>query len=266
MKTLSFVIPVYNEEKRLQKTFKALAELKLPTGLKLQEIIFVDDGSIDYTRTKLLKFMGQNAKHNKIKLVSYDENKGKGFAIKSGMQESISDYTLFFDADISTPLAELTKFKPFMDQGIDVIVGTRKNGHSTVLKHQPLYRELLGRGFTKLAKTILQLSVTDFTCGFKAFSRKSKDAIFSKTTVNRWAYDAEVLYLSQKLGFSSAEKAVVWSNDENTKVSLLSTIPVTLFDLVKIVWNHELKGIVLTTPNKVRYNYNLYRERLASLL
>lgn len=252
MKTISFIIPVFNEEQRLEKTFKALNELTLPRFLKLEKIIFVNDGSKDAT-LKLLKEYAN--KKRRVKIVSYSINQGKGFAIKHGMLRANSDYNLFFDADMSTPLSEISKLLPFMRRNIDVIVGTRKNGHSTVLVHQPRYRELLGKGFTKITQLILQVPVTDFTCGFKAFSKNATETIFPRTDINGWGYDAEILFLAKKHGFSMREKAVTWSNDANTKVKLYKAIPQTLMDLVKIRYIHSIKPIFQKTK-AVHITYN----------
>ncbi len=247
MKTISFVIPVFNEEQRIDKTFKALAYFKAPKGLRLSEVIFVDDGSKDKTVLKINKIKAKLAKKlkTKIKIVSYSKNQGKGYAVKKGMLSSKADYTLFFDADMSTPLSELNKFIPFIGKGTDVIIGTRKNGKSTVLVHQPKIRELLGKGFTLLTKTILRLNVTDFTCGFKAFSKKAKDQIFTKSIIKRWGYDAEIIFLASKYEFTIAEKAVIWSNDKDTKVKLYKAVPETFAEIFKIYWAHEIKPAIL---------------------
>lgn len=228
MITLSFVIPVYNEEKRIKKTLEALAELRLPRGLKLEEIIFVDDGSTDQTARLLFEHA------RRIKIISCAKNQGKGFAVKTGMLSTTSDYTLFFDADMATPLSEIAKFMPSMKRGVDVIVGTRKNGESTVIKHQPLVRELLGHTFTVLTKTLLGLSVTDFTCGFKAFSKRARTAIFPQIIINRWAFDAEIMVIAKKYDLSLVEKSVAWSDKKGSKVRVLEAIPQTLFDLLRI--------------------------------
>ena len=95
MKTISFVIPVYNEQKRITKTFEALKRVKLPLGLKLSEVIFVNDGSTDQTKAKINRFRMKNKKIASIKLISYEKNMGKGFAVKQGMLASDADYTLF---------------------------------------------------------------------------------------------------------------------------------------------------------------------------
>ena len=247
MKTLSFVIPVYNEEKRLQTTFLALQKFKTPKGLKLQEVIFVNDGSKDSTRQRIqsAKTILEKALRAKVKLISYPQNKGKGYAVKQGMLIANSDYALFFDADISTPLSELKKFMPYIKEGKDVIIGTRKNGQSTVIIHQPKIRELLGKSFTLITKLALRLNVTDFTCGFKLFSKEARDRIFKQSTINTWGYDAEILFLANKFGFPIQEKAVLWSNDKNTKVKLYKAIPQTFMELFLINWRHEIKPALL---------------------
>lgn len=249
--TISFVIPVYNEQKRLNKTFKALnpsaGGLTLPRGLKLQEIIFVNDGSTDKSVSQISKFQ-LNAKRStlnaRIKLVSYKTNRGKGYAIRQGMKKSTADYTLFFDADMSTPLSQIQKFMVFFKENTDVIVGTRKNGRSTVVIHQPLFRELLGHGFTFFATAALRIECTDITCGFKAFSKKAREVLFQQAKINAWAYDAELLYLAKKRGLTVEEKAVEWSNDNDTKVTLTTVIPQTILDIARIHWYHEIEPLI----------------------
>src|SRR5690606_10676654 len=147
-----------------------------------------------------------------VKIVSYKINRGKGYAIKRGMLASNTDYSLMVDADMSTKLSELKKFSSFIKNNVDVVVGTRKNGESTVTLPQPLYRQLMGRVFTLLSNIILNTWVTDFTCGFKLFSQDARLAIFPEAKINGWGYDAEILYLARKMSFEINEKAVLWAN------------------------------------------------------
>lgn len=244
MKTISFVIPVYNEEKRIAKTFMALSQTKLPRGLILSKVIFVNDGSSDQTPRLISNFKKRSKLGKKVTIISYFPNRGKGFAVKQGMLETKSDYTLFFDADMSTPLSEIRKFLPFFEKGIDAVIGTRKNGKSTVIIHQPKYREILGKGFTYLTKLALNLDVTDFTCGFKAFSKRSINQIFDKAIINGWGYDAEIIFLAKKYGFTISEKAVIWANDDRTKVKIYEAVPRTLLELYKIRWTHSVKPLL----------------------
>ena len=115
-----------------------------------------------------------------------------------------------------------------------MIIGTRKNGESTVVKHQPRFRELLGRAYTLLSQLILNTWVTDFTCGFKAFSREARVDVFTRSMIDRWGYDSEILYLSRKLGYNIVEKAVIWSDDSDTKVKLSKAVFTSLAELFRI--------------------------------
>lgn len=259
MRTLSFVIPVYNEEKRLKLTIDALKEAKIPHGLKLEEIIFVDDGSKDDTVATIKKAKASIARKLKAKVhfITYARNKGKGYAVRAGMLSTSTDYALFFDADMSTPLSELRKFAEPMRHGVDVVIGTRKNGKSTVIVHQPLYRELLGKCFTHLSQIVLNTWVTDFTCGFKVFSKQAITDVFGHAHINRWGYDAEIVFLARKLGFSIIQIPVVWSNDPRTKVKLYDAVTQTVQELYQIRAN-DIKGVY-----DAEFKTKLHRFRVA---
>ncbi|QQS43312.1 glycosyltransferase family 2 protein [Candidatus Roizmanbacteria bacterium] len=240
---LSIVIPVYNEEERLEKTFTALKQGVVSDVFQISEVIFVDDGSRDNTKKLINTWIKQNtSKKTAYRLISYGENRGKGYAVKAGMLDAQGDYILFMDADMSTPLPELLKMQPVMLEKKDVIIGTRKNGHSTVIKHQPLYRELLGKAFTLLSNIITNTWVTDFTCGFKVFSHKAAQQVFSRARIERWGYDAEILFIAKNLGMSMKEVPVVWANDDRSKVNLMKALPQTLGELYTIRAN-AIKGL-----------------------
>jgi len=236
MKTLSIVIPFFNEEERIGKTLKALQGGFKFGGLKLKEVIFVNDGSNDKTisNIKLQTKKLEKKLKAKIKIISYKQNKGKGFAVRTGLLASKSDYGLFFDVDMSTPLDEFTKFLPYINKKYHIICGTRKNGKSTVVRHQALYREVLGKGFTKLSNTILGTDFKDFTCGFKAYSQHTIQTLVSNSRINGWGFDSELLFLAHKKQLSIAQVPVLWSNDERSKVRLWKDLPKSFYELLKI--------------------------------
>jgi dolichyl-phosphate beta-glucosyltransferase len=244
MTTIDFIIPVYNESKRLGTTFQALNSFVAPRGVKIAKVIFINDGSTDNTlqllRRKKLKF----AK----KIVTYTQNQGKGYAVKRGFLAANSEYALFMDADMSTPLTELTKLLPFIKQGLPVVIGTRKNGHSTVTVHQPWIREHLGKVFTLMSQVMLNTWVTDFTCGFKAFSRPAYTTIAPLMAINRWGFDSEIIFLARIYGFTIQEKALTWANEPNSRVNLWKDVYRSFSELVQIRYNH-LTGVY--QPNRL---------------
>lgn len=243
-KTLSLVIPMYNEENRLTLAIEQIKCGIKSESLLLSEVIFVNDGSVDTTLAKVRKYAVSLRKKLKIpvEIITYQDNRGKGFAVRTGMLKAHSDYSLLADVDMSTPLSEITKLDPYVQDGGKVIIGTRKNGESTVVVAQPRYRQIMGKAFTWLTQKFLDVQVTDFTCGFKLFSRDARIQIFSNSKIDRWGYDAEIMFLAQKYDFSIKEKALLWYNDERTNVSVLKAVTQTLTELLQIRL-FDLRGV-----------------------
>jgi hypothetical protein len=104
-------------------------------------------------------------------------------------------------------------------------------------------REYLGTGFTFLAQLILNTWVSDFTCGFKCFSKEASQRIFRKTKIFRWGFDSEVLFLAKKYGFSIKEVPVVWKNDARTRVRFPNDIINSFAELIAIRYYDWVKGV-----------------------
>jgi len=230
--SLSIVIPVYNEEERMAEAVEAFKAFLLGFD-PAPEIIFVDDGSTDRTAAALSAAPARFA----YDLISYRPNRGKGFALKQGILKAGGDYVLFLDVDMSTPLAELAKFREAMGRRAPVIIGSRKIKKSHVLKHQSPLRRKLGEGFSLLSNLLLVPGITDFTCGFKVFRRDAAQRIFGAQRIERWGFDAEILFLARRFGYAIEEIPVSWANDERTKVRLLKDVVRSFLDLLQIRLN-----------------------------
>src|SRR3989344_8709579 len=230
---LSIIVPIYNEEKRLTlgitQILKFIDKQSYPV-----ELIIVNDGSTD-TTNKLLR----NLKHPSFQLISYEKNQGKGYAIQKGMQKAKGDWRLFIDIDLSTPIEEFRMFLPHFKK-FDIIIGSRRTKDSKILVHQTFLRELLGSVFTWLSSTFLRVEISDFTCGFKCFSKDAAGKLFSLQRLRGWGFDSEVIFLAQKEGFSIKEVPVTWSNDSQTRVVLLKDIFYSLIELINIRINDSL--------------------------
>lgn len=232
--SLSIVVPVYNEENRLSLAVDAIKGLLDKKVFSDLEIIFVNDGSTDRTLEVLKKI-----KDFPCRILSYEKNLGKGYAVRKGMLEACRSFVLMTDVDMSTPLSEIEKFIPHMTAGRDLIIGTRKNKHASVTLLQPWYRRNMGKVFTLLANLITGVRVSDFTCGFKCFSRDASSAIASATYINRWAYDAEILFVAARIfKFKIYEVPVRWANDPRTSVRLVKDTLRSFLDLslMRFVW------------------------------
>lgn len=224
---LSIIIPVFNEDKRVNKLTEIsifLKNLNFAT-----ELIIVNDGSTDTTLKKIKNFR----KSYRFLLINYSKNLGKGYALKQGILMSKGKYILFSDIDLSTPLEEFEKFKKYLEK-YNVIIGTRKNSASSLIKRQSPAREYMGKAFTALSRIVLQLDISDFTCGFKCFSKQAGHDIFKSLKNNRWGFDAEALFIAKKRGYKIKEVPVVWANDPKTKVKFPQDIIISLIELLKV--------------------------------
>src|SRR3989344_2132697 len=148
---LSVVVPCYNEESRIVEGFNHywsyLKKQKYPS-----ELIFVNDGSQD----KTLELMQESAKENKnIKIISYQKNHGKGYAIVQGVRASRGDYVLFSDIDHSVTVSTVKSFLDYFNKGFDVVIASRRVQGAKILVHQNRLRETLGRGFTFMFRVLV---------------------------------------------------------------------------------------------------------------
>lgn len=225
---LSIVIPLYNEAGHFGKTCETITRFAALPWAPPFEVVFVDDGSRDATAELVRSFA---ARFPGIRLVSHPNNLGKGAAVKTGMLAARGARRLMADADMATDLAEFQKYLRFLGAGAPVLIGSRRIDGAEILVHQPRLREIMGGVYTVLANLFTGAGVSDFTCGFKCFSAHAAQAIFSRSKIARWSYDAEILFLARRLGYAIQEVPVVWRNDSATRVRLWKDAPRAFFDL-----------------------------------
>jgi hypothetical protein len=108
---------------------------------------------------------------------------------------------------------------------------------SRLLRRQPILRETLGKGFTFLSQLALGVRATDFTCGFKLFTRACARDLFSRLTIDRWGFDTEILFLAARRRYRVTEVPITWSDERHTKVKLGRDVARSLLDLARIRWN-----------------------------
>ena len=195
------------------------------------ELIVVDDGSTDGTANAAAQVWG--ARPN-CRLLALPHNRGKGAAIRRGVQEATGEVILFSDADLSTPIEEFEKLHSALAAGADIAIGSRALPTSQVEIHQPWYRERMGKTFNLLVRAILWLGIHDTQCGFKAFRREPARRLTVLQRVDGWAFDAELLFLAKRLNYRVAEVPVRWRNDPGTKVGIVRSSWQMLWDIVKV--------------------------------
>ena len=236
---LSVIIPAYNEERRISKTILDIDKY-LSKQKYTYEIVVLDDGSKDRTKFVVEKF--QDVVKN-LRIISDSKNHGKGYVVRRGLLEAKGDFRVFTDADNSTAIDHVEKMWPFVDQGYEVIIGSRDVKGAVIAVPQVWYRRvLLGDTFNLLVQAICGLwGIWDTQCGFKGLTKKAVEDIMPGCKIDRWAFDPEILVLAKKKGYKIKEIPVTWINDPESKVKLKSTIKM-LLDVLKIRWN-MIRGI-----------------------
>jgi dolichyl-phosphate beta-glucosyltransferase len=225
---VTVVIPAYNEQARIGATLVQTLD-HLERHHPRAELLVVDDGSSDDTVRIVEEVAGGRAR-----VLRQPRNMGKGAAVRRGMLEAKGEWVLFMDADMSTPVEELEKVLAIAKRGVDVVIGSRALADSDIRQRQPTAREFMGRGFNVLVRTLLLGGIRDTQCGFKLFSRRAAQGVFSRMTLDGFAFDVEALMLARKLGFVVREVPVIWYHAPNSKVSPVTDSAKMFADLVKL--------------------------------
>ncbi|MBN2055622.1 glycosyltransferase family 2 protein [bacterium] len=226
---LSVIIPAFNEENRIGNTL-----MSVQNYLKRQsygsEILVVDDGSSDGT----VQAVETHADFPRLRIIRNSINRGKGHSVRKGIQSAEGAYSLFTDADNSTPIEEIDKFWPYFDRGFEVVIGSRGLQQSRIEVHQAAYREAMGRVFNLLVRAIAVRKIMDTQCGFKAFTRRAGEIIFPRQTIERWGFDAELLFIASKHGLGVAEVPIRWFNSPDSRISSLRDSAGMFLELLSI--------------------------------
>ncbi len=226
---ISVIIPVFNEEKSIISTV-AEVEAYLKNNFSEFEIIVVDDASSDHTLDVLAELP--------VRVLRNLKNKGKGYTVAKGVRAAKGDLILFMDADNSTRIFELEKFLPQLDRHHLIIASRALKDSKIELSQNPL-KVFLGRSGNMMSRILIDWKVLDTQCGFKLFTRDFQP-LFEKLTIDRFAFDFELIYLAKKHGFLVKEMPITWRNDFNSSVRWYD-YPRTMLNLFKIRFNDLFK-------------------------
>ena len=235
--TYSIILPAYNESARISATLDKILAHAAERAWSV-EVMVVNDGSNDNTATIVRDYA---RKHAVLRLLENPGNRGKGYSVRNGMLHATGDILLFSDADLSSPIEEADKLFSAIAKGADIAIGSRWVNRRLQIRRQPLYRRLFGRVFNLALRIILGLQYKDTQCGFKAFTRRSAQAVFPLQKIERWGFDPEILYLARKFGFTVCEVPVAWSHREGTRIHPLRDGIRMFSELLKVRW-YAMKG------------------------
>jgi dolichyl-phosphate beta-glucosyltransferase len=233
---LSVILPAYNEESRLPETLRHVGAYLAEQPYEA-EVVVVDDGSTDGT-AQVVHACSTIAS---LRLIQHPDraNHGKGAAVRLGMLEARGMYRIFMDADNSTTLDQIDSFWPWLDQGFDVVIGSRKTSGARIEVHQAWYKEFAGSCGNLFIRLFAVPGIADTQAGFKIFTRRAAEDVFSRQTIERWGYDIELLAIARQLGYRIHEVPIVWVNAPGSKVRLRAYL-----EVLSEVWRvrHNVKS------------------------
>jgi len=237
---LSVIIPAYNEAQRLPPHLAGVLAY-LRAHYPAFELIVVDDGSRDETAAAVQAAL---AGEPRARLLAYRPNRGKGYAIRSGVLASHGAAVVFLDADMSTPIEEIPAALTRLEQA-DVVVGSRDLPSSAIRTQQPLYRRLASELFKWVRFLMVGLwSISDTQCGFKAFRGPVARQLFALAHVDRFMFDVEILYLAERAGLRIVEIPVRWTDAAGSKVRFWEGLVNMVRDLWRIRRLHRQRPVI----------------------
>ena len=261
---LSIIIPAYNEAERLGPNLGPVLAF-LGARYPDYELIIVDDGSTDGTAEAVAAAL---AGEPRARLIRYQPNRGKGYAVRAGVLASTGDPVLFMDADLSTPLEEgdrltdvvkvaegqernlstpLEEIPRLLERlaGADVVIGSRGLPEAEIRVRPPLFRRLASWVFDQVKYALVGLRrFQDTQCGFKAYRGPVARQLFALGRVDRFMFDVEILFLAERAGLRIVEMPVAWADRPGSKVRFWEGVVNMFRDLGRIRRLHPGRVVI----------------------
>jgi dolichyl-phosphate beta-glucosyltransferase len=236
---LSLIVPAYNEAQSIRRSLLAMRAF-LDAQTYDYQVILASDGD-DATPEIAAEIA---ATWPDLLISAEPGRRGKGHGIRRGVALANGDVIGFLDADYKTPIEEVTKVLPALDDGYDLVIGSRGMASSHITQQQPWYRRAGSRAFGIVMHAIIGLpQIRDTQCGFKFFSRKAADEIFPLTRVDGYMCDVEYLWLAASLGYRIKEVGIRWSDDGDSRLQLVSGNLRNCLELLRIRFGqYALRG------------------------
>jgi dolichyl-phosphate beta-glucosyltransferase len=228
---LSIVIPAFNEELRLGESLGAVLDW-LEHHRRSFEVIVVDDGSTDGTAALADGFASRG-----VRSIRLPRNSGKGAAVGRGVRASRGRRILISDADFSTPIEEIEKLESRIEEA-PIVIGSRAVSGARILRHQPFYREVLGKIFNRLLRLVGVWGLSDTQCGFKLLDGPTAKRLFEEMITPGFAFDVELVWLARRAGTRVEEVGVVWDNSADSRVDMFRDPPRMIFEILRFRWHH----------------------------
>jgi dolichol-phosphate mannosyltransferase len=228
--SLSVIIPVFNQQKKITHSIKAIKQA-VELWFSNYELIIVNDGSTDNTLTFL---KGISLTDERIHILSYTPNRGKGYAVRQGVLHSHGDVVMFLDGDLDIAPNSIKDYVESLSTA-DLVIASKRHPQSSVMI--PRSRALLSRAFNLLIRLVTGIPQKDTQAGFKVGKGEIMRRIFRNASINRYAFDVELFTIASILHLKVHEMPVVMKIDRrfNTKEILRM-----LVDVARISYKHRI--------------------------
>ena len=234
---ITLVLPAYNEARVIPQTIGEAVRYFTGVGLRY-EIIVAADGS-DGTREAVREMAGANPA---LQAIGEDQRRGKGRGIREAMALASGSVIGYADADNKVPIDEFEKFRPWLAEGVEVVIGTRRGG-ATIERPQPLYRRIGSRGFLWFMQTAVGLpGINDSQCGFKFFQRSVAKELFRRQKIDSYMADVEILAIARRLGYRIQQVPIRWRDDADSRLDLVAGNLRNVRDILRIGREHRFGG------------------------
>jgi glycosyltransferase involved in cell wall biosynthesis len=231
------VIPVYNEERDLERSVLKLRQFLLDNVDYDWRIVVADNASTDHTLEIATALAGRYP--GQVSCVHLDQ-KGRGRALRKAWTESDADVVSYMDLDLST---DLSAFAPLIGSLIageyDVAIGSRLKKGARV--ERGLKREVISRIYNWMIKVVFWNRFSDAQCGFKAATRRAVREIVPLIQDQAWFFDTELLLLAERMGFKVFEVPVQWRDDPGSTVKIARTAWEDIKGLVRVRFSRPVR-------------------------
>lgn len=237
--SISIIIPCYKEREVIASNVAAIHTF-IQGRFERHEIIVVTDGSPDGTANEVDSL---KRSHPEIPIhhIAFPKNRGKGAAVRAGFLAAQYEFVLMIDADLTISITELENFLPAIEHA-DMAIASRLVPGTVFEEPTPFHRVLTARVFHVLQILLLgNFEFSDTQCGFKLFRRERTLPLFQSLTIERFAFDAELLFLARRMNLRVAILPVrIQKDTRNTNVRIVRDSLNMLGALIKIRWNESL--------------------------
>jgi dolichyl-phosphate beta-glucosyltransferase len=227
---ISLLLPAFNEEEGIAGTLASMTGYFENKNLTFEILVIVD--GTDRTRDIVSELAGRDPH---IRVMGGKERRGKGYAVRMGIAEARGQFIGFADADNKTPIGQLDQFLPWLKNGMEVVIGTRRHPGAQIERKQNLYRRFGSQVFSVFMHGIIGLrDIPDTQCGFKFFRSQAAKILFGESFVDGYIFDVEILFRARQRGYRIVQIPVRWRDDGDSRIAPLRSNLQSFTDVLRI--------------------------------